>query len=87
MNLIVSEILKTAQNSANKLRERISDVKYCVYRVGDQYSKIEFILDGNKWIGELKGRNESFCLSLNDAKADKGLALRVFLDGHANKIT
>ncbi len=78
-------MLLAAKLSAADLSKRISKVDYAPYENGDNFSKITFILNGENYIGELKGRNQNLFLMGSDT-VDQAIACRVFLDGDAVKI-
>lgn len=85
MKSIVSSMLLAAKQSAADLSKKISKVNYAPYKNGDKFSKIIFTLNGENYIGELKGRNRNLVL-MGLEMVDQAIACRVFLDGDAVKI-
>lgn len=65
-------------SALQELRSRISDVEYTT-------EGISFLLNNVKYCGILKGRNKDLVLGLSP-EADQAIALRVLLDGDANKM-
>ena len=66
------------------MRNRISNVKLALYD-GSPLERINFQLDGEPYVGTLKGRNRDLMLGFGEEQ-DKAIALRVFLDGDSQKI-
>jgi hypothetical protein len=80
---LVPEMLAAARDSAVALRGRISNVRAGLYSSDDE--PIAFELDGVPHVGTLRGRNRCLCLGFGE-EADRGIALRVLLDGDAQPI-
>ena len=66
------------------MRDRITNVKLAPYD-GSPLERINFQLDGEPYVGTLKGRNRDLMLGFGEEQ-DKVIALRVFLDGDSQKI-
>jgi hypothetical protein len=84
MKRIISTTLLAAGHSTAELSRKISKVNYAPYKNGDEFSKIIFTLNGENYIGELKGRNRNLVL-MGLEMVDQAIACRVFLDGDAVK--
>jgi hypothetical protein len=82
---IVKEMIDAANQSVADLRERITDAKYAGFDPEMKFELISFKLDGEAYLGKLAGRNKDLCLDFG-MDHDKAIAVRVFLDGDANKI-
>lgn len=87
---IVSEMLAGAVRSCEELRESIINVKFAGFAPDYSCEQFTFEVVGGsfkpgKFIGELRGRNADFCLGHSEA-ADKTIAARVLIDGHAKRI-
>lgn len=80
-NNLVSLLIETAQQSAENLKSEISDVKLAPYVSGQTCEKIQFTFRGERYVGELKGRNRDLLIGFG-TEQDKAIALRVIIDGH-----
>lgn len=76
---IVSEMIETANQSVENLRNRISNVRYGPPNNNKNW--IFFDLDGKPKSGILQGRNRDLILGFGE-DADKAIACRVLLDGN-----
>ena len=85
---LVGMLLDTAYASVADLRTRIANVRYASSDIAVEKNCecINFEFDGATWLGELRGRNRDYMLSLGNSDFDKALALRVMLDGRAKKL-
>jgi hypothetical protein len=82
---IVGALLTAARDSANALGARVANVKYTI-TTSDAVESIQFDFDGKLHIGELRGRNRNLVVGFGD-DADKAIAIRVLLDGHAKQVS
>lgn len=80
---IAPDMLAAGIEAADALRSRISNVRLGQY-VGHRDEPITFDLDGVPHVGALRGRNRNLCVGLNE-EADRAIAVRVLLDGDAEK--
>lgn len=80
---LVLAMVGAAFKSVDDLRAKITNVKFA--RFQDNCEIIQFELNGQTFEGPLRGRNKALCLGFG-ADKDKAIALRVLLDGDANKI-
>lgn len=78
---IISEMFGAVQQSVMGLHARISDVKPAGFKNGEEL--IAFKLDDVMYVGALRGRNRDLCIGFSE-DADRGIACRVFIDGHAS---
>lgn len=82
MTPLVGEIHRAAQLAAADLRARIINVQPRRRPIDDSPDEISFTLDGVHYNGKLIGRNCDLVIGLSP-EHDTGIALRVFVDGHA----
>lgn len=75
---ITEELIDAGQKSVEQFRSRISNVKYTE-------DGISFDLDGKPMVGRLEGRNRDLVLGSSE-EADRAIAARVYLDGHAEAV-
>ncbi|OLP04497.1 hypothetical protein [Rhodoferax antarcticus] len=87
---LVGMLIDAAHASVDELKDRISNVRDAPLDVAVEKNCecIYFDLDGVTHLGELRGRNRDFCITLpdRDSAVNKAIACRVFLDRHATKI-
>ena len=88
---LVEMLIDAGLDSVESMRNRISNVvdaplDLCIVK---GCTCIEFEMDGKKYFGELRGRNRDYCIDPKapNALANRGIALRVFLDGDATRIS
>ena len=75
---LVAEMIKTAKNSIEELKNRIDNVKYG--QIENNQNTILFNFDGEPQKGILRGRNRDLILGFG-VEPDKAIACRVLLDG------
>ena len=83
MNIpIVSEMIQTAQNSIENLKNRITNIRYGKPDTSKEpwQNVIHFNLDGEPKTGILRGRNKNLLLGFG-IEGDKAIACRVLIDG------
>jgi hypothetical protein len=83
MNIpIVAEMLQTAQNSIEQLKNRITNIRYGKPDTSKELwqNVIYFNLDGEPKTGILRGRNKNLLLGFG-VECDKSIACRVLIDG------
>ncbi len=83
MNIpIVAEMIQTAQNSIEDLKNRITNIRYGKPDTSKEpwENVIYFNLDGEPKKGVLRGRNKNLILGFG-LEPDKAIACRVLIDG------
>lgn len=87
---MVTMLLTAAAESMEGLRDRISNVHDAPLAMvwERRYECFYFDVDGQTYLGELRGRNRDLCINPNDrdSQANKAIALRVLLDRDANPV-
>jgi hypothetical protein len=82
---LAPEMLAAGIEAGERLRARISNVRLGLYPTTGGDEPITFDLDGVPHVGALRGRNRSLCVGIN-ADADRAIAVRVLLDGDAQRL-
>lgn len=94
MNKILKEMTLSMVESVRILRDSITNVRPAGFNSEMTKELISFEIISHqllkpeiagKYIGELSGRNRDFCIGFSE-DADKGIAVRVFIDGCAKKL-
>lgn len=87
---LIGMLIDAGQASAAELRDRISNVRFAPSEIAVQKKCecIHFDFDGATYLGELRGRNRDLCITPGDGElpANRAIAGRVLMDGHATKI-
>ena len=78
---VVRGMADAAQDSVDGMRKRITDVRLA--DTDGQSNAITFAFDGAPYRGILKGRNADLAVAGDGRESDRGIAVRVMLDGDA----